>query len=148
MKFHIINIIKTTFLLCGFFIIGCGSGEYEVDEYEVNTIEKTLKADTIKTIVQDDQIKDDKTKDDQIKDDKKDSYNYIVQIGAFMVKSYFDNFFERAKQVVGPEVYFEFLNGLYKARIGNYTIRAEAILMIDRVRALGYTDAFIITRKK
>jgi len=148
MKFHTLNIIKTIFFLCGLFFIGCSSGEYEVEEYEVNTIEKTLKADTIKTIVQDDQIKDDKIKDDQIKDDKKDSYTYIVQVGAFLVKSYFDNFFERAKQVIGPEVYFEFINGLYKARIGSFNIRAEAILMIDRVKALGYTDAFIITRKK
>ncbi|HJY64328.1 MAG TPA: SPOR domain-containing protein [Ignavibacteria bacterium] len=144
MKFHLINIIKISVLLSVFLIVGCSSGEYDIEEYEVNTIEKTLKYDTIKKIVED-KIKDDKT--DKIKDDKKDSYTYIVQIGAFYIKSNFERFYERARQIVGQEIYFEVQNNLYKIRLGSFTVRAEAILQLDKVKALGYSDAFIITRK-
>ena len=136
MKFHLINIIKISVLLSVFLIVGCSSGEYDIEEYEVNTIEKTLKYDTIKKIVE-----------DKIKDDKKDSYTYIVQIGAFYIKSNFERFYERARQIVGQEIYFEVQNNLYKIRLGSFTVRAEAILQLDKVKALGYSDAFIITRK-
>ena len=148
MKFLILNIIKISFLLSAVIIIGCSSGEYDIEEYEVNYTEKSLKIDTIKKIVQDeDKIKDDKTDDDKIKNDKKDSYTYIIQIGAFIVKSNFDRFYENAKQTIGPDIYFDLQSNLYKIRLGNYTNRAEAILMLDKVKSLGYTDAFIVTRK-
>jgi len=149
MKMHIFNIIKLLFLLAGFLLIGCSSGEYDIEEYEVNYTEKTVKADTTKKIVYDDsdKIKDDKIKDDKIKDDKKEVYTYIIQIGAFIVKSNFERFFERARHELGSEVYYEEQNNLYKVRIGKFGVRAEAILQLDKLKGMGYIDAFIVTRK-
>lgn len=148
MKMQIFNIIKLLLVFTGLGLIGCSSGEYDIEEYEVNYTEKTVKADTVKKIVyDDDKIKDDKIKDDKIKDDKKDTYTYVIQVGAFIVKSNFDKFYEKAVQDLGPDIYYEQQNGLYKIRIGKFGGRAEAILMLDKVKALGYIDAFIVTRK-
>lgn len=139
LKFVNVNIIFV--ILSGVaFLAGCSSGEYEIDEYKVDYVEKTIIADTIKKVV---------IKDDPIKEDiKKDTYTYIVQIGAFAIPSNFDNFYQRAKQVLGEGVYYEQSGGLYKIRIGSYNNRLEALKYVDFVRSKGYTDAFVITRKK
>ena len=145
---HIFNIIKLLFLLACFMLIGCSSGEYDIEEYEVNYTEKTVKADTTRKIVYDeDKIKDDKIKDDKIKDDKKDTYTYIIQVGAFVVQSNFEKFYEKAKHDLGPDVYYEQQSNLFKIRMGKFSVRAEAILLLDKVKASGYIDAFIVTRK-
>jgi len=139
MRLQIFNIIKLIFLLAGFILIGCSSGEYDIEQYEVNYIEKTVKADTIKKLVYDD--------NDKIKDEKKDSYTYVIQIGAFLIKSNFDKFFEKARQELGSEVYYEVQNELYKIRFGKYTVGAEALIQLNIIRGMGYIDAFIVTRK-
>jgi cell division protein FtsN len=148
MKMQYFNIIKLLVFFTGLGLLGCSSGEYDIDEYEVNYTEKTIKADTIKKIVyDDDKIKDDKLNVDKIKDDKKDSYTFIIQVGAFIVKSNFEKFYEKARQDLGPDLYYEQQNDLYKIRIGKFGGRAEAILMLEKVKSLGYNDAFILTIK-
>jgi len=141
LKFVNINILFV--ILSGAaFIAGCSSGEYEIDEYKVDYVEKTIIADTIKKVV----IKEDPIKEDIKKDPI--SYTYVVQIGAFTMLSNFSKFLERAKQVLGDEVYYEESGGLYKIRIGSYNNKTEALKYVDFVKSKGYTDAFIITRKK
>ena len=121
----------------------CSSGEYDIDEYKVDYTEKTVKADTIRKVtIKDDKIKEDKT------DLTKDSYTYIVQIGAFLIPSNFERFFTRAKQSLGEGVYYDQSGGLYKIRIGNYSNRAEAIKYMEFTKTKGYYDSFVITRKK
>lgn len=130
------------------FFIACSSGEYEIAEYRVDYTEKTVKADTIRNItLKDDKIKEDKNNKDNIKDNTRETYTYIVQIGAFSMPSNFDKFIERAKQVLGEEVYSEQSGNLYKVRIGKYGNRAEAIKFVEFVRSKGYTDAFVVTKK-
>lgn len=141
MKIVNVNIIRLCFIICSFVYFGCSSGEYDVDEHTVTYNEKTIKADTIRTIV------DDKTNQDEIVDDKLTKYSYIVQIGAFVVQSNCEKFYEQAKQLLGPQVYFEFQNSLFKVRLGYFTNRAEAILLLDKVLSMGYSDAFIVTKK-
>jgi cell division protein FtsN len=141
MKLQMNNIIKLIFLLAAIFFIGCSSSEYDLEQYEVNYVDKTVKADTIKKLVYDDKIKDDKI------EDKKDSYEYIIQVGAFIVKSNFDKFYEKARQDLGSEVYYVVQNNLYKIRIGKFNNRAEAILLLDKIKGMGYDDAFIVTKK-
>jgi hypothetical protein len=63
------------------------------------------------------------------------------------MKSNLDRFFETAKQQVGPEVYYEFTNNLYKIRVGYFTNRADAMSLLEKVLNLGYLDAFIVTKK-
>lgn len=126
----------------------CSSGEYDIEEYQVDYTEKTVKTDTIKKVVlKDDSIKLDKNNKDNIKDNTKETYTYIVQIGAFSMQSNFDRFIERAKQVLGTEVYSEQSGNLFKVRIGRYGNRAEAIKFVEFVRSKGYTDAFVVTKK-
>ncbi len=120
--------------------IACSSGEYEETEYRVHYTEKTVKSDTIRRIT----LKDDKIKEDKF---NKDSYTHIVQIGAFSIQSNFDRFLERARQVLGEEVYYEQSGNLFKVRIGRYGTRADAMKFVEIARSKGYTDAFIITRK-
>ena len=124
------------------YIIGCSSGPYDIDQTTFNYEEKTILADTIKTVTE----KSDENK--EIKEDifrQKESFYFIVQIGAFAVPSNFENFFERAKSILGDEVYYEYKSSLYKIRIGKFGDKAEALLLLDKVRSLGYNDAFIIT---
>lgn len=143
------KIITALFLaLPALYFFACSSGEYEVSEYQVQYTEKTVKSDTIKKItLKDDKIKDDKSNKDNIKDNTKDTYTYIVQIGAFSMQSNFDKFIERAKQVLGEEVYSEQSGNLYKVRIGKYGNRADAIKFVEVVRSKGYSDAFVVTKK-
>jgi cell division septation protein DedD len=147
LKSYLFNISAILYTVCGLLIAGCSSGEYDVEEYEVNYTEKTITADTIKKPTDEIVVKDDKEFQDQIKDVKKDTYTFVVQIGAFSVKSNFEKFYERAKQSVGQEVYFELQNDLYKIRVGYFTIRSEAIMLLDKVVSMGYTDAFIVSKK-
>ncbi|MBZ0202538.1 MAG: SPOR domain-containing protein [Ignavibacteria bacterium] len=138
-KLYLLFIVSTIAVLLN----GCSSGEYDVDEYKVDYTEKTVKADTIRKVtLKDDKIKEDKT------DLTKDSYIYIVQIGAFSIPSNFDRFLARAKQTLGDGVYYDQTGGLYKIRIGSYTNRAEAIKYMEFAKTKGYHDAFVITRKK
>jgi cell division septation protein DedD len=143
MKTLVSNILGVSCIILGILIIGCSSGEYDLDEYQVTYNEKTIKADTIRTIVADTVTND----RNNIIEEKKDKYSYVVQIGAFVMKTNLDRFFEQAKQLVGPEVYYEFTNSLYKIRIGYFTNRADAMLLLEKVLNLGYSDAFIVTKK-
>lgn len=130
------------------YFTACSSGEYDIEEYQVDYTEKTVKTDTIKNIVlKDDSIKIDKNNKDNIKDNIKETYTYIVQIGAFSMPSNFDRFIETAKQILGNDVYSEQSGNLLKVRIGKYGNRAEAIKFVEFVRSKGYTDAFVVTKK-
>lgn len=147
LKFAKINLLVFA-VFSAFYLIACSSGEYEVTSYKVDYTEKTVKIDTIKKItLNDDKIKQDKNDKDNIKDNTKDSYSYIVQIGAFSMQSNFENFITRAKQVLGDEVYYEQSGNLFKVRIGRYGNRADAIKFVEIARSKGYTDAFIVTKK-
>jgi len=130
-----------------FSLYGCGSGEYDLEEHSIDYVDKTLKYDTVKKVV----IVDTTNKNTEIKDknnSSRDSYSYIVQIGAFLVKANFDRFFENAKTKLGEQVFFEQANNLYKIRFGKYSDKAEAIKQLEHVKNYGYSDAFIVTVKK
>jgi hypothetical protein len=70
---------------------------------------------------------------------------YRVQI---IASSYQDNADNVAGQVraayPGTGVYVEHIQGLYKVRVGDYTDRAGAEAMRDRLRNAGYPDAWIV----
>ncbi|MCX7877496.1 MAG: SPOR domain-containing protein [Ignavibacteria bacterium] len=140
MIFRKANIIPLTIIIT-LLHYGCSSVEYEREDYEVTYEEKAIVTDTIKTLVdkEEEPIKTDI--------DKKEKYTYVVQIGAFAIESNFQRFYQRARLVLGNDVYYELVGNLYKIRIGNFTNRAEAIKLAELCKAKGYYDAFIITRK-
>ena len=125
---------------CAFYCWGCNSSEYDLDEYTINTTEKKVVVDTIKKVT-DNQEKKETTQ-------KNENFVFVVQIGAFFIKSNFDAFFEKAKQVVGNDVYFVSTSSLYKIRVGSYTNKSDALKELEKVTSLGYTDAFVITTRK
>ena len=124
---------------------GCGSGEYELEEHQVDYVETTLKIDTVKKVALDTAGRNNDNKDRY--NNSKDTYSYIVQIGAFFVESNFQRFYSLAKQNLGNEVFYEFTNNLYKIRIGKYSDKAEALRQLQYVKERSYDDAFIITIK-
>lgn len=132
------------FLSLAFIYFGCSSGEYETETHEIEYVEKTLKIDTVKKVPLDTVTKKENT---DIKNPR-DSYSYIVQIGAFIIKENFERFFESAKQRLGEDVFYELSNTLYKIRIGKYSDKAESLKQLDYVKSRGFLDAFIISVKK
>jgi len=134
--------IKYIFVsVCCLYLIGCSSGAYDIEKKTITYEEKTIIADTIKTVTE----KSDEQK--EIKEDipAKEFFTFVVQIGAFVMPSNFENFYQRAKSILGDEVYYEFKNGLYKIKLGKFDNRVEALQMLDKVREKGYYDAFVIT---
>ena len=126
----------------------CSSGEYETETYTVDYTEKTVKIDTIKKItLNDESIKQDKNNKDNIKDNTKESYYYTVQIGAFAMNDNSLRFIEKAKTILGSDVYSEESGNLHKVRVGKFNTRAEAIKYSEMVRSKGYSDAFVVTKK-
>lgn len=141
-KFVKLNISLS--LLAAFLLIwGCSSGEYEINKYKVDYEEKIIKIDTIRKVT----IKDDNIKE-EFKETTKDSYNFSVQIGAFVNPANLDRFYEKAKELLGENVFYEQTANFYKVRVGNFTNRAEAIKFLDFAKTKGYFDAFVISKKK
>lgn len=126
-------------IFLGLLWFGCSSGEYQLEQHQTDYVEKTLKVDTVKKV---------EVIDTTTKVTNKDSYSYIVQIGAFVIKSNFDRFFEGAKASMGETVFYEFSNNLYKIRIGNYSNKAEALKQLEFAKQHGYNDSFIVTVKR
>jgi hypothetical protein len=122
-------------------LIGCSSGPYELDEETVTYEEKEITADTIKTITETKEIKEEIP-------EKTETFSFKIQIGAFAVPSNFENFFQRAKSLLGEGVYYEYVRGLYKIRIGKYGNKSEALKLLEKALALGYYDAFIVTERQ
>jgi cell division protein FtsN len=137
LKFVKLN-ITLSFFAAFLLIWGCSSGEYEINRYKVSYEEKILKVDTIRNVT----IKED------FKETTKDSYNFSVQIGAFVNPANFDRFIQRAKELLGSSVYYEQTANLYKVRVGNFSVRAEAIKFLEFAKTKGYFDAFVISKKK
>lgn len=129
-------------IIAGFYFSACSSGEYEIEQYEVNYVETTIKVDTLRKISGNDNLKIDKN------NLKNTQYKFSVQVGAFSTPTYFENFFSKAKQVLGNDVYFEIQNNLYKIRLGSFDTRLDAVKVVDLARSKGYTDAFIIIKKR
>lgn len=130
------------FLGFGFYLIGCSSGPYDLNETDIKHEEKTITADTVKTVT------DIGERQNEIKEnipEKTESFTFIVQIGAYFIPYNFERFYETAKSRLGDRVYYEMINDLFKIRIGKFDNRAEALQLLDYVKGLGYDDAFIIT---
>jgi hypothetical protein len=139
-----IDIIFYLFLIIG--ITGCGSGEYDINETTVEYTEKTLKYDTL-IILSSDTSLHTTQKEEQLQI-KTEICSFTVQIGAFANESNFQRFYENAKRVIGNNVYYRIINSIYRIRIGEFNSKSEALKLLEKVKALGYFDAFVLTTKK
>jgi len=127
-------------------IAGCSSGEYDIRKTTVEYTEKTLKYDTVK-IVTSDTATDTSQKDEYLQI-KTEIYSYTIQIGAYVNESNFQKFYENAKITLGDDVYYKLIDNIYKIRIGDFNSKSEALQLLEKVNALGYNDAFVLTTKK
>lgn len=125
--------------------LSCGSGEYEIEEYTIKTTETTLRIDTIRKADTTQIVKHEEQREEFTKPVK---YSYVVQIGAYAIRSNYERFIERARQLLGSEVYDTFENSLYKIRIGKFFDKGEALKFLEKVKGLGFYDAFVITTKQ
>lgn len=118
------------------FLIGCSSGEYDSESTEVQSVDKTLRYDTLQRETPLDTTGLNRTPI---------TFTFIVQVGAFREIDNFERFFAKARTDLGGEVYSIFINGLNKIRIGKYDNKADALVMLEKVKSLGYWDSFIVT---
>jgi hypothetical protein len=128
-----------------FFLAGCSSGSYDMDEIRLEYEEKIPIADSTRIVTEERrEIKEEVIE----KTENPEALVFIIQIGAFANESNFRSFFERARANIGESVYYRYINNLYKIRIGEYTNKAEAQKTLDFVKSLGYHDAFLLTVKR
>lgn len=141
-KFVKLNITLSYFAAL-ILVWGCSSGEYEINEYKVSYEEKIIKVDTIKKVT----LRDDKIKE-EFKETTKDSYNFSIQIGAFVNPANLQRFYDKAKEILGDNVYTEQTANFFRVRVGNFFNRAEAIKYLEFAKTRGYIDAFVFSKKK
>src|SRR5207244_8459756 len=114
--------------------------------YTINSVDKKVVIDTIKKVA----VDSSRIRNNEVNNQNNTNENFVfvVQLGAFFNKPNFDAFYSKAKEVVGSDVYYVTSNSLYKIRTGNFNNKSDALRLLDRVKALGYSDAFVITAKK
>jgi len=129
-------------------IAGCGSGEFDIKKTNVEYTEKTLKYDTIKIVTSDTTASTDTSQKDNHLQIKTEIYSYTVQIGAYSNESNFQRFYENAKINLGDAVFYKVTGDIYRIQIGEFNSKSEALQLLEKVKALGYNDAFVLTTKK
>jgi len=139
--------LKSLFpLVVAALLLSCSSGEYEIEEYNIKYTETTLKIDTIRKADTTQIVKQQEEQREEFNRPVK--YTFVVQIGAYAIRSNYERFIQRARQILGSEVYDVFENNLYKIRIGKFFERGEALKLLEKVKGLGFYDAFVITTKQ
>ncbi len=121
---------------------GCSSGEFEIEEHQVSYLEKQIKIDTVWKVIE--SVDNNKIIKEKNKEGKKDSFTFMVQLGAFKIQSNFETFLASAQTKLGDEVYTDKSGEVNKIRIGKYNNKAEALATLDNVRSQGYNDSFIV----
>ena len=145
MKYLIYYIVS----IFSLFLMSCGSGEFYREDIEVTTTEKVLVYDTLKSIKDSNLTGNDKIKDNLNNNDiKKDAYTYTVQIGAYGNPLNFQRFYDKSKSVLGESVYYKQIENIYRIRIGSFDLKADAINYMEKLKGMGFTDAFVVTTKK
>ncbi len=71
-------------------------------------------------------------------------YGYRVQIMAALKEENANRMAEEARSKLDKPVYIEYIPPYYKVRVGDFLSREEAERYRDKLKALGYYDAFIV----
>ena len=127
------------------FFYSCGSGGYEVEEL---TDYKDTLSSVYNTEIKQEIEKPNLEIKEVTQSPKNISYNYTVQIGAFLDEKNALEFVARSKKILSLDVRYELIDDYYKVREGNFQIKEDASSELNRIKNLGYPDAFIIEFKK
>lgn len=127
-----------------FFLSGCNSKGYEIEEVEDYTDTSSSAKNEIKQNIENQQneIKDTLTARTQV------TITYTIQIGAFQNESNASLFTRNAKSELPYDIDYKLIQGLYKVRLGNYVKLDETYNVLTRVREAGFEDAFVIEIRK
>ncbi|HID94170.1 MAG TPA: SPOR domain-containing protein [bacterium (Candidatus Stahlbacteria)] len=74
----------------------------------------------------------------------KEVANYRVQIAACLEKTSAAYLARKVKRQTGENAYVDYVSPYYKVRVGDCVSQHEAVLLRDRLRRLGYSDAWIV----
>jgi len=126
-----------------FFLAGCNSKAYEIEE-----VEDTTSTTPTAEIKQEIEKSKSEIKEETTKVPKKTIMIYSIQIGAFEEESNAIDFTASSKKILNYDINFSLIEGLYKVRFGNYYDKDEVNSILDKVKNLGFSDAFIIQTTK
>jgi len=125
---------------------GCESTLYVIEEVE-EVVPDEIKSPSDSAItanIDTSEIKEDLKSDNKYKDKDVVSREYAIQIGAFSNESNAINFYNKAKIMIREDVYYKYVQGLYKVRLGNFTTKADALSMLEKIIANGFADSFVV----
>jgi cell division septation protein DedD len=71
-------------------------------------------------------------------------YGFRVQILASTSEENANGFAGEARTKLDHPVYVEYIPPYYKVRVGDFIVRSDAESCRDRIRGMGYTDAFVV----
>ncbi len=69
---------------------------------------------------------------------------YRVQIGAFTYEEGANRMKMRAESELNQKVYVDFIEGMYKVRVGDFLTREDAEAYRDKLIGMGYNGAFLV----
>lgn len=69
---------------------------------------------------------------------------YRVQIGAFTYEEGANKVKMRAESELNQKVYVDFIEGMYKVRVGDFLTREDAEAYRDKLISMGYNGAFLV----
>ena len=142
-KFHKCKIfIAVLAVNAVFYIYSCNSGGYEIEDIEGDT------KDTIRTAEIIEIKKEIETPQAEIKEENVLNGNalkkYIIQAGAFYSERNAYEFTIIVKTKTDYQFNYCLIDEMYKVRYGDFTSKKEALLILSKLRDMGYKDAFIV----
>jgi len=132
------SIIPVVLLLLSIFLSSCGSGAYDLEQ--VNGRDTLATRSGAKPVTPPETVS---VPAPTILPERRP---FTIQIGAFLEESNALNQVERAKNLLGIDVYYRLENGLFKVRVGEFSDMRDALNAIQNVKNSGFPDAFIIQK--
>jgi cell division protein FtsN len=141
------NIINSSILLISVFLYtGCNSAIYEIVEVEEPVEIKEEMKQPVADIKEDMTTKQEEKKEElKYTTEQVVSKTFIVQIGAFKSETAAEKLTRSASEIIqGQSVYYKDVEGLYKVRVGSFDNKQDALEFLAKVRALNYSDSFVV----
>ncbi|MEO8514647.1 MAG: SPOR domain-containing protein [Ignavibacteria bacterium] len=135
---------------------GCNSPIYEIVEVEEPVEIKEEKKSPVSEIKEDPLTQDKENLNNQEKTENKSedskfsekdvvSRTYVIQIGAFNRERNAQRYYNSALvRLPSENIILKNIDGTYKLRLGNFNDKQEAINYLDKIKAAGYSDCFVL----
>jgi hypothetical protein len=71
---------------------------------------------------------------------------FTIQLGAFLNESYAIDFVNSASDKLDRNITYKFSDGFYKVVTGNFETKPDALIELEKIINLGFTDSFIVLK--